>query len=193
MAISLKKGEKINLTKDVGLNSVKVGAGWDVNRYDGSKAFDIDLVIFECDENRKCLDDKHIIFYHNLTDPENAVTHTGDNRTGEGEGDDESATIDFSKVSDKVKYIVIAATIYDAVANSQNFGQIENAFIRAVNPTTNQEEARYDLSEDFGINTSIILAEVYKNDSGEWQFKAKGEGFNKELVDLCKEYGVDVA
>lgn len=192
MAVQLKKGGRVNLTKDMGLKRALIGLGWDTNRYQGRDEFDLDLVIFECDKNKKCVDEKHIIFYHNLVDPEQAIKHSGDNRTGAGDGDDESATINFDKIAPNVENIVIVVTIYDAVARRQNFGMVDNSYIRMINTETNQEVLRYDLGEEFSIQTSTVFAEVYKI-NGEWRFKAVGEGYAKELEALCREYGLDIA
>lgn len=192
MAVTLTKGGRVNLTKDTGLKEAMIGLGWDTNRYQGSADFDLDLVIFECDKNKRCVDEKHMIFYHNLEDPEQAVKHSGDNRTGVGDGDDETAFIKFGNIADNVENIVIVVTIYEAKANNQNFGLVDNAFIHMVNTENGEEILRYDLGEDFSIQTSVVFAEIYKT-SGEWKFKAVGEGYAKELVDLCREYGIDVA
>lgn len=192
MAVALSKGNRVNLTKGTGLKEAMIGLGWDTNRYQGSADFDLDLVIFECNKNRRCVDEDHMIFYHNLADPEQAIKHSGDNRTGDGDGDDETATIKFDNIADNVDNIVIVVSIYDAKANRQNFGLVDNAFIRIVNAENNEEILRYDLSEDFSIQTSVVFAEIYRS-SGEWKFKAVGEGYAKELAELCDEYGIDVA
>lgn len=192
MAVTLTKGGRVNLTKDTGLKEAMIGLGWDTNRYEGSAGFDLDLVIFECDKDKRCVDEKHMIFYHNLEDPEHAIKHSGDNRTGAGDGDDETAFIKFSNIAENVENIVIVVTIYEARANNQNFGLVDNAFIRMVNTDNGEEILRYDLAEDFSIQTSVVFAEIYKT-SGEWKFKAVGEGYAKELADLCREYGIDVA
>ncbi len=189
--VNLTKGQRVNLTKEMGLKKVMVGLGWDTNRYDGSIDFDLDLVLFMCGKNGKCIDSEHFIFYSNLSDPEGAIKHTGDNRTGAGDGDDESAYIDFSKINPAVEKIVIAVTIYEAKSRKQNFGSVDNAFIRLVNEETGEEKLRYDLGEDFSTQTSVVFAEIYKNVT-DWKFKAVGEGYEKELVDFCHEYGIDV-
>lgn len=191
MSVSLKKGNRVDLTKGTGLKKALVGLGWDVNRYQGSADFDLDLSMFMCDGNRHCIDDKHFIFYGNPNDPAQSVKYSGDNRTGDGDGDDESATINFEAIPENVEIIVVAVTIYEAKANNQNFGLVDNAFIRIENSETGEEMYRYDLSEDFSTQTSVVFAEVYKS-SGEWKFKAVGEGYEKELSDLCAEYGITV-
>lgn len=192
MAVTLSKGGRVNLTKGTGLKEGMIGLGWDTNRYEGSANFDLDLVIFECDKNKRCIDERHFIFYGNLEDPEGAIKHSGDNRTGAGDGDDETAFIKFANIPETVENIVIVVTIYEAKANNQNFGLVDNAFIHMVNTETNEEILRYDLGEDFSIQTAVVFAEIYKN-AGEWKFKAVGEGYAKDLSDLCQEYGIDVA
>lgn len=192
MAVTLTKGGRVNLTKDTGLKEAMIGLGWDINRYQGSADFDLDLVIFECDKNKRCVDETHMIFYHNLEDPEKAIKHSGDNRTGTGDGDAETAFIKFGNIANNVENIVIVVSIYEAKANKQNFGLVDNAYIRMVNAENNEELLRYDLGEDFSIQTSVVFAEIYKV-SGEWKFRAVGEGYDKELVNLCREYGIDVA
>lgn len=191
MAVTLKKGGRVNLTKDTGLKKAMIGLGWDTNRYQGSEDFDLDLVIFECDKNKRCVDEDHMIFYHNLKDPEQAIQHSGDNRTGVGDGDDETATIDFAQISDKVENIIIVVSIYEAESRNQNFGLVDNAYIRMVNEENGEDILRYDLGEDFSTQTSVVFAEIYRN-AGEWKFRAVGEGYEKELEDLCREYGLDV-
>lgn len=192
MAVNLKKGGRVNLTKDTGLKEAKIGLGWDINRYDGSADFDLDLVLFMCDANKKCIGEDYFIFYKNLEDPNHSVKHSGDNRTGEGDGDDETAFINFLNIPANVENIVIAVTIYEAKANNQNFGLVDNSYIRMENTETGEEILRYDLGEDFSVQTSVIFAEIYKV-SGEWKFRAVGEGYEKELEDLCREYGIDAA
>lgn len=192
MAVNLTKGARVDLTKGTGLKEAMIGLGWDTNRYQGSADFDLDLVIFMCDANKRCIDEKHMIFYGNLEDPEQSVKHSGDNRTGVGDGDDETAFIKFANIPASVENIVIAVTIYEAKTNNQNFGLVDNSFIHMVNTENNEEILRYDLGEDFSIQTSVIFAEIYKS-AGEWKFKAVGEGYEKELADLCREYGIDVA
>lgn len=193
MAVSLRKGQRISLVKDAGLKEIVVGLGWDTNRYQGSDDFDLDLVLFMLGENGKVIDDDHFIFYgegHDR-DPEESVIYSGDNRTGEGDGDDETATIDFSKVPAKVKKIVVAVTIFEATVRNQNFGLVDNSYIRFVNNANGEETHRYDLCEDFSTQTSVVFGEFYRNGT-DWKFNPIGEGYNKELRDLCIEYGLDV-
>lgn len=187
--INLVKGGRVDLTKGTDLKKALIGLGWDTNRYDGNEDFDLDLVIFMCDANRKCKEE-NFIFYKNLDDPAKSVHHTGDNRTGVGDGDDESATVDLSKIPADVEILVIAVTIYDATVRRQNFGLVDNAFIRMENAETGEEILRYDLGEDFSIQKSVVFAEIYRS-GAEWKFKAVGEGYDKELVDLCHQYGIE--
>lgn len=192
MAVNLQKGGRVSLTKEAGFMKGMIGLGWDTNRYQGSEKFDLDLVIFECDANKRCISDKYMIFYNNptLSDPEGAIKHSGDNRTGEGDGDDETAAIDLSKVSPNVQSIIVVVTIYEAKERNQNFGLVDNAFVRMVDES-GKEVLRYDLGEDFSIQKSVVFAEIYRSGS-DWKFRAVGEGYDKELVDLCHEYGLDV-
>lgn len=191
MSVSLKKGGRVNLTKDTGLKEAMLGLGWDTNRYQGSAEFDLDLVLFACDANKRCIKDEYMVYYHNLTDPEGAIKHSGDNRTGEGDGDDETALVDFSKLSEKVENIVIIISIYNANDRHQNFGLVDNAYVRVANNETGEEILRYDLAEEFSTQTSVVFGELYKQ-NGEWKFRAVGEGYEKELEGLCAEYGIDV-
>ncbi len=192
MAVQLTKGARVNLSKQFNLKKALAGLGWDINRYEGSADFDLDLVIFECDKNNRCLDDQHLIFYNNMQDPETAVKHSGDNRTGAGDGDDESVHINFDAINPNVEKLVVAVTIYEAKARNQNFGMVDNAYIRVINEETGEEVARYDLTEEYSIQTSLVVAEFYKK-NGDWSMRAVGEGYAKELVDFCREYGLDIA
>ncbi|EIT86196.1 hypothetical protein A374_06341 [Fictibacillus macauensis ZFHKF-1] len=190
--IQLSKGQRIDLTKtNPGLTRVIAGLGWDTNNYSGGYDFDLDASAFLADEAGKVTNEREFIFYNNLQDPSEAVVHTGDNRTGEGEGDDEQIKIDFSKVPAHVHRIAITVTIHDALARSQNFGQVSNAFVRLVDEDTNREVLRYDLGEDFSIETAIVVAELYRH-NGEWKFNAIGSGFQGGLAALCQNYGLSV-
>lgn len=192
MAVNLQKGGRVSLTKDAGFTKGKIGLGWNINRYQGSAEFDLDLVLFLCNADKQCISDKYMVFYNNptLSDPEGAVVHSGDNRTGIGDGDDETATIDLSKVSPNVQSIIVVVTIFDAAARNQNFGLVDNAYVRMVDED-GKEVLRYDLGEDFSIQKSVVFAEIYRA-GADWKFKAVGEGYDKELVDLCHEYGLEV-
>lgn len=191
MPINLTKGQKVDLTKtNPGLKSIMVGLGWDVNAFDSGSAFDLDASAFMVGENGKCPTEKEFIFYGNLEHSSGSVTHMGDNLTGEGEGDDEQIKIDLSKIPSNITQIAFTVTIYDAENRNQNFGQVSNAFIRIVNNETNEELIRYDLGEDFSIETAVVVGELYKN-NGEWKFNAIGSGFQGGLASLCGYYGID--
>ena len=192
MAVSLKKGQKVDLTKtNPGLKEILIGLGWDTNKYDGGSSFDLDAAAFCLGASGKVNDDSDFIFYGNLKHASGSVEHLGDNLTGEGEGDDEEIKIDLSKVPANVEKIDFTVTIYEADERKQNFGQVENAFIRVVNMATNEELIRYDLGEDFSIETAVVIGELYRN-KGEWKFNAIGSGFSGGLAALCKNFGVNV-
>ncbi len=192
MAISLKKGQKVDLTKtNPGLKNILIGLGWDTNKYDGGSDFDLDASVFLLGASGKVNSDDDFVFYGNLKHKSGAVEHLGDNLTGAGEGDDEEIKIDLSKVPENVEKIDFTVTIYEADERKQNFGQVENAFIRVVNAENNQELIRYDLGEDFSIETAVVIGELYRN-KGEWKFNAIGSGFSGGLAALGKNYGVNV-
>ncbi|MEE7582447.1 MAG: TerD family protein [Oscillospiraceae bacterium] len=191
MAISLKKGQKIDLTKtNPGLSKILVGLGWDTNKYDGSADFDLDTSIFLVDATGKATSDSDFVFYNNPIHPSGSVQYMGDNRTGEGDGDDEQVNIDLSLVPANIDRIAFTVTIYDYETRKQNFGQVSNAFIRIVDVANNVELMRYDLSEDFSIETALVIAELYRN-NGEWKFQAIGSGFQGGLAALCANYGLN--
>jgi tellurium resistance protein TerD len=193
MAISLSKGQKVDLTKgNPSLKSIMVGLGWDVNAYDSGADFDLDAAAFMCGANGKCPSDKDFIFYGNLVHPSEAVKHMGDNLTGAGEGDDEQIHVDLTKIPSNIERIAFTVTIYDADVRRQNFGQVSNAFIRIVDEATDTEIIRYDLGEDFSIETAIVVGELYRH-NGEWKFNAIGSGFQGGLAALCGHYGIEVA
>ncbi|WP_042457571.1 TerD family protein [Neobacillus dielmonensis] len=192
MGINLSKGQRIDLTKtNPGLTKVIVGLGWDTNRYQGGHDFDLDASAFLTDDNSRVINDSDFVFYNNLTDPSGAVEHTGDNRTGEGDGDDEQIKIDFSKVPSHVHRIAIAVTIHEAEQRSQNFGQVSNAFVRVVDEETNREILRFDLGEDFSVETAVVVCELYRH-NGDWKFNAVGSGFSGGLAALCRNFGLQV-
>lgn len=192
MSVCLTKGQKVDLTKsNPGLNNILIGLGWDVNKYDGGSDFDLDAAAFLIGESGKVACDADFIFYGNKKHSSNAVEHLGDNLTGEGEGDDEQIKINLSNVPASVSKIVFTVTIYDADARNQNFGQVTNAFIRVVDESSNTELIRYDLSEDYSIETAVVVAEIYRHNS-EWKFNAIGSGYQGGLNALCGEYGVNV-
>ena len=192
MPISLSKGQKVSLTKDnPGLKKVVVGLGWDVNGFDTGAAFDLDAVAFMLGDTGRVTKSEDFVFYGNLKDPSGSVTHMGDNRTGAGEGDDEQITVDLTLVPANITRIAFTATIYEAEARRQNFGQVNNAYIRIYDETTGAELLRYDLGEDFSIETAVVFGELYKNGT-EWKFNAIGSGYQGGLAALCGNYGVEV-
>ncbi len=192
MAISLQKGQKVDLTKgNPGLSKMLIGLGWDTNRYDGSADFDLDAAAFLLGDNGKVPTDADFIFYSNLQHSSGSVIHTGDNLTGEGEGDDEVIKVDLSKVPANISKIAFTVTIYEAEQRGQNFGQVSNAYIRIVDDTTGTEIIRYDLGEDFSVETAVVVGELYRH-NGEWKFNAIGSGFAGGLYALCKNFGVNV-
>ncbi len=192
MPINLSKGQRVDLTKDnPGLKNIMVGLGWDANEYDSGSEFDLDVSAFLLGANGKCPTEKEFIFYGNLAHASGAVKHMGDNRTGDGEGDDEQIEVDLSKVPANIEKIAFTVTIYDSEIRHQNFGQVSNAFIRLVDEASGAEIVRYDLGEDFSIETAIVMGELYKN-NGLWKFNAIGSGFQGGLAALCGHYGIDV-
>lgn len=192
MGINLKKGERISLTKDkAGLSEVVIGLGWNTNRFTTGGDFDLDVSVFLVGENGKVNNQNDFVFYGNLTHSSGAVKHIGDNRTGEGEGDDEQIYIDLKKIPSNVSKIIFSTTIYEAEERKQNFGQVDKSYIRIIDQSNNQEICRYDLEEDFSVETAVILGELY-NHNNEWKFNAIGSGFQGGLGTLCKTYGIDV-
>lgn len=189
MPISVVKGSRVNLTKDTGLKKAMIGLGWEINSSE-KEDFDLDLVMFMCDQHYQCLGDPYVIFYHNLQDPEKAILHSGDNQIGGTGDDDETAVIEFKKISPNVEHIVIAVPIYQARKRKQNFGRVHNAYIRIVDVEKGEELLRYDLSEDFSIQNAVVFAEFYRH-NGFWKFRAVGEGYNDEMQGLCDKYGVE--
>lgn len=192
MPINLSKGQKVDLTKgNPGLKKLLVGLGWDTNKYDGGADFDLDAEAFLLGTSGKVPSDEELVFYGNLKHKSEAVEHLGDNRTGEGEGDDEQIVIDLSKIPANIEKISFTVTIYEAETRRQNFGQVSNAFIHIVDENTDQELIRYDLGEDFSIETAVVVGELYKH-NGEWKFNAIGSGFQGGLAALCRNFGVNV-
>ena len=190
MPISLKKGQKVSLSKDnPGLGRVVVGLGWDVNAFDTGGDFDLDTAAFLLGESGKVTRAEDFVFYGNLRHPSGAVEHLGDNLTGRGDGDDEQIKIDLGRVPENITRI--AFTIYEADERRQNFGQVANAFIRIVDEAKGEEILRYDLGEDFSIETAAVFGELYRH-NGEWKFNAIGSGYQGGLAALCAYYGVDV-
>lgn len=192
MAINLQKGQRVDLTKgNAGLTSLLVGLGWDVNRYSGGESFDLDAAAFLLGENGKVTQDTDFVFYNNLRHESGAVEHLGDNLTGEGDGDDEQIKLNLPGIPAKYQRIAFTVTINEAEERKQNFGQVDNAFIRIVNEVTGEELLRFDLGEDFSTETAVIFAELYRH-NGEWKFSAVGNGFQGGLAALCNQYGIQI-
>ncbi len=191
MAVSLSKGGNISLTKvSPNLKRIYIGLGWDARATDGVD-FDLDASAFLLKTDGRVRGDSDFIFYNQLTSSCGSVEHTGDNRTGNGDGDDESIKIDLSRVPESIERVAITVTIHDAVARWQNFGMVRNAFIRVVDLDTNGEIARYDLSEDYSNETAMVFGEIYRH-AGEWKFKAVGQGYAGGLEAMAKQFGVNV-
>lgn len=191
MAVSLSKGGNVSLSKEApGLKHVVIGLGWDPRVTDGQE-FDLDASVFLCGEDGKVRGDTDFVFYNNKVGGDGAVEHQGDNKTGEGEGDDEQVKIDLSSVPADVKKLAFAVTIHEAESRKQNFGMVSNAFMRVVNGEDGKELARYDLSEDYSTETAMIFGEVYRH-GDEWKFKAIGQGFGGGLHPLASSFGVNV-
>lgn len=192
MAIQLSKGQRIDLTKDnPALSKIIIGLGWDIKNYDGGQDYDLDASAFLLNNAGKCRQDLDFIFYNNLQSTDGSVRHTGDNRTGEGDGDDEQIAVDLSAVPADVDKIAFTVTIHDAEARNQNFGQVSNAFARLVDEDTGQEVLRFDLGEDFSIETAVVFCELYRHNS-DWKFNAVGAGFQGGLAALVNAYGLSV-
>ncbi|MDI4644719.1 TerD family protein [Cohnella hashimotonis] len=190
MSINLSKGQRIDLTKsNPGLTKVVLGLGWDTNKYNGGNEFDLDASAFLLHEEGKAKSEEDFVFYNHLSAYNGGVEHTGDNRTGEGDGDDEQIKIDFSKLPPAISRIGITVTIHEADVRGQNFGQVSNAFVRLVDETTGREILRYDLGEDFSVETAIVFCEVYRSGT-DWKFQAVGSGFTGGLSALVRNYGL---
>jgi tellurium resistance protein TerD len=191
MALTLSKGQNLSLSKtDPGLKKIIIGLGWDPRATDGQE-FDLDASLFLLGENGKVRSDADFIFYNQKTSGCGSVEHTGDNRTGEGDGDDESIKVELGRVPPNVQRLAVTVTIHDADARRQSFGQVENAFIRIVNADTNGEVVRYDLTEDYSVETAMIFGEVYRH-NGEWKFKAVGQGYAGGLKSMCDQFGINI-
>ena len=191
MSVSLSKGGNVSLSKEApGLTAVNVGLGWDARTTSGTD-FDLDASALLVDQSNKILSDQYFVFFNNLRSPDGSVEHTGDNLTGEGEGDDEMIKVNLAGVPAEVDKIVFAVSIYDAESRSQSFGQVRNAFIRVVNQAGGAEIARYDLSEDASTETAMIFGEVYRN-AAEWKFRAVGQGYSNGLAGIARDFGVNV-
>jgi len=188
MGISLAKGGRVDLSKEApGLTKMVIGLGWDANASDTGGEFDLDASVFLVDANGKTTNEKNFVFYNNLQSADGSVVHTGDNRTGEGDGDDEQITVDLSKVAPEVQEIVFVVTIHEADTRKQNFGQVSNSFIRIINEESVEEVAKYELDEDYSSETAIEFGKLYKKD-GTWRFQAVGTGFNAGLQGFVDRY-----
>ncbi len=183
MAINLQKGQR----ESINAPKFTIGLGWDTNATSTGTGFDLDASVFVLGENKKLVSDAHFIFYNNLKSPDGAVEHTGDNLTGDGDGDDEQIKVDLSRITGDVAEICVVVTIHDAEARRQNFGQVRNSFIRVFDSSTNAEILKYDLEEDFSIETAIEFGRIYKKD-GNWKFEAVGSGMKGGLEDYLNKY-----
>ena len=191
MGISLSKGGNLSLSKtDPNLTKILVGLGWDERATDGAE-FDLDASVFLLNTTGKVRSDADFIFYNQLKSADGSVEHTGDNRSGKGDGDDEAVKVDLSRVSPDIDKIAVTVTIHDAEARRQNFGQIANAFIRVVNDVTGVEIVRFDLAEDYSTETAMVFGELYRN-NGEWKFRAVGQGYAGGLRAMCTQYGIQI-
>ncbi|OPH60442.1 chemical-damaging agent resistance protein C [Paenibacillus ferrarius] len=193
MAISLSKGQKVDLTKtNPGLTKVVVGLGWDTNKYDGGKDFDLDASVFCVNASGKVGSESDFIFYNNPKNANGSIVHTGDNRTGAGDGDDEQVVVDLAAIPAETEKIAFCITIHDAEARAQNFGQVSNAYVRILNDASGAELIRFDLGEDFSVETGVVVGELYRN-SGEWKFSAIGSGYRDGLGGLARDYGLQTS
>ncbi len=191
MGVSLSKGGNVSLSKSApGLNKISIGLGWDARVTDGA-AFDLDASVFLLNADGKVRSDADFIFYNNLSSADGSVRHQGDNRSGEGEGDDEAVDVELSRVPADVTRIQVAVTIDEADTRRQNFGMVQNAYMRVVNAGDGKEIARYDLSEDASMETAMVFGEVYRH-GNEWKFKAIGQGYAGGLGPLARALGVNV-
>ncbi|MFI6156209.1 TerD family protein [Kitasatospora sp. NPDC051170] len=191
MPVSLTKGGNVSLTKEApGLSAVSIGLGWDVRTTTGTE-FDLDASAIVLNADGKVLTNGHFVFFNNTSSPDNTVVHTGDNRTGEGAGDDESINVNLAGLPAEAVKITFPVTIYDGTARGQNFGQVRNAYIRVVNAAGGAEIARYDLSEDAATETAMIFGELYRN-GAEWKFRAVGQGYASGLAGIAQDFGVQI-
>ncbi len=194
MGINLQKGQRIDLDKN--MLFARAGLGWDTNKYDGGLSFDLDVSVFLLGAGGKLLQDEDFIFYNNMDGRNGAVVHQGDNRTGDGDGDDEVIVMNFSRLPAEIERLAICVTIHEAEEKRQNFGQVSNAYIRLLrleqpDDQTGEEILRFDLEEDFSIETGLVVAEIYRK-NGAWKFNAVGAGYQGGLAALCRSYGADV-
>jgi len=183
MAINLQKGQRENINAP----KFTIGLGWDTNSSSTGTQFDLDASVFILGENKKLVSDSHLIFYNNLKSPDEAVEHTGDNLTGDGDGDDEQIKIDLTKIADSVKELIIVVTIDQAESRGQNFGQVRNSFVRIIDDSNETELVKFELDEDFSIETAIEFGRLYKRE-GQWKFEAVGMGMKGGLQDYLNKY-----
>lgn len=192
MGLSLEKGQKISLTKNhPGLSKVVFGLGWDVNKYDGGEKFDLDVVAFFTDENGHVTGEQDFIFYNQPAHPSGALIYSGDNRTGEGNGDDETMIVNLNLVPSNIHKISFAVAIYEAAERLQNFGMVDNSYIRAYNEDTGEELFKYELNEDFSLETGVVAGELYRKNN-EWKFSAVGQGYNNGLSGIAHSFGLNI-
>ena len=191
MALSLQKGGNLSLSKtDPGMTKALIGLGWDPRATDGAE-FDLDASAFLVASNGKVRSEADFIFYNQLKSPDGSVEHTGDNRTGEGDGDDEILKVDLSRVPADIDKIAFSVTIHEGQTRNQNFGQVANAYIRIVNEVSGSEVVRYDLAEDASVETAMIFGELYRN-NGEWKFRAVGQGYSGGLKAMANQFGISI-
>jgi len=191
VGVTLTKGGNVSLSKEApGLTNVIVALGWDVRTTTGAD-YDLDASAILINEAGRVISDQHFVFFNNLTSPDGTVEHTGDNLTGEGEGDDEVIKVNLAGMAPDVDKIVFPVSIYDADARRQSFGQVNNAYIRVVNEADNRELTRFDLSEDASTETALVFGELYRR-GGEWKFRAVGQGYASGLAGIARDYGVNV-
>jgi len=191
MAVSLSKGSNLSLEKtDPGINKLLIGLGWDERETDGTE-FDLDASVFLLQDNGKVRGEHDFIFYNQMSSTCGSVNHQGDNRTGEGDGDDEMVKVDLSLIPSEISKISVTVTIHDFEARNQNFGQVANAFIRIVNDETGNEVCRYDLTEDYSIETAMIFGELYRHNN-DWKFRAVGQGYAGGLSTMANTYGISL-
>jgi tellurium resistance protein TerD len=191
MGVSLTKGGNVSLTKAApNLTAVSVGLGWDIRTTTGTD-FDLDASAIALGTDKKVVSDQHFVFFNNLKSPDGSIEHTGDNTTGEGDGDDEVINVDLSAVPPNIDTINFPVSIYEADARSQSFGQVRNAYIRVLDKSNGNELARYDLSEDASTETAMVFGELYRN-GAEWKFRAVGQGYASGLAGIARDFGVNV-
>lgn len=192
MAVSLSKGQKVDLTKsNPGITEVVVGLGWDTNKYDGGQQFDLDASVFLLNGLGKVRNDLDFVFFNNKEGGNGSVVHSGDNKTGDGDGDDETVNVNLPSIPADVEKVSFTITIHEAASRNQNFGQVSNAYVRILNKANGEELIRYDLGEDFSVETAIVVGELYRH-SGEWKFNAVGAGYKDGLAGLAGDFGVNI-